>query len=140
LKNIALNHDTTGRSVLAEYTPIFASNEKGEGIVSEYPPDSQQEDSIQPALHVLEEHGHTVHRVPGLDPIVYDDINTMPNYANGVIVNQAALAPACNREEDEIVSGILRDYGYEVFPIDCSNVILTNCGIHCISKTVPALS
>jgi len=106
-------------------------------IVSEYPHHTPQAASIEPALRVLKAHNHTVHRVPGLEPIVHDDINTMPNYANGVIINQIALVPAYQRKEDEIVSRILRDYGYQVFPIDCSEVILTNSGIHCISKTIP---
>jgi hypothetical protein len=244
LEKVKLNHDTPGRSILAEYTPIFAENEKGEGnglifqtpcldnaaelkrfserftarlgfqlldtgfdfatahlwanedvvllsegsfkgedqeaklrffadhfpeqsfhvvpplagdvtndldmvlwpiapkvwIVSEYPSHTPQAASIEPALQVLQEYQHTVHRVPGLEPIVYDDINTMPNYANGVIINQVALVPAYQRKEDEVIVGILKNYGYQVLPIDCSNVILTNCGIHCISKTVPAIS
>jgi hypothetical protein len=106
-------------------------------ILSEYPAHSPQADSIEPTLRVLKEHQHTVHRVPGLEPIVYEDINTMPNYANGVIVNQVALVPAYQRKEDEVVTGLLKDYGYRVIPIDCTNVILTNSGIHCISKTIP---
>lgn len=106
-------------------------------IVSEYPLHTPQADSIEPALQVLKEHNHTVHRVPGLEPIIYDDINTMPNYANGVILNQIALVPAYQRKEDEVVSRIVSAYGYQVFPIDCSDIILANSAIHCISKTVP---
>ena len=244
LENVKVNHNTPGRSILAEYVPIFCENEKGEGvglifqspflddsvalkhfserltaslgfqlvdtgfgfgtahlsanedvvllsdcdfkgedrearlkffsenfpdqsfhvvpslagditkdldmylwpiapkvwIVSEYPSTTPQAASIEPALQVLQEHTHTVHREPGLEHIAYDDINTMPNYVNGVIINQVALVPAYQRKEDEVILGILRDYGYQVLPIDCSNVILTNCGIHCISKTVPSIS
>jgi len=106
-------------------------------IVSEYPAHSPQEASIAPTLRVLEEQGHAVHRVPGLEHIQYDDIDTMPNYANGVLLNRLALAPAYQREEDDVVQGILRDYGYDVVAIDCRNVILTNSALHCISKTVP---
>jgi len=106
-------------------------------VVSEYPAHTPQAESIAPALQTLKEHQHILHRVPGLEPVIYDDINTMPNYANGVILNRAAFVPAYQRKEDEIVAGILRDYGYEVFPIDCSNIILSNSGIHCISKTAP---
>ncbi len=109
-------------------------------IVSEFPAHTPQAESIAPALQVLKEHRHTVHPVPGLEPIIYDDINTLSNYANGVIVNQAALAPVYQREEDQVVLGILEDCGYQVFPIDCSQVILSNSGLHCISKTVPAKS
>jgi N-dimethylarginine dimethylaminohydrolase len=36
------------------------------------------------------------------------------------------------------VQGILRDYGFTVLPIDCTQIILTQSGIHCISKTIPA--
>jgi hypothetical protein len=107
-------------------------------IVSEYPSHTPQADSVQPALKTLAAHGHTVHRVPGLGPIVRDDVNTVPNYANGAIINQAALVPAYQLKEDDVASRILRDYGYEVFPIDCSNVILSNAGVHCMSRTVPA--
>ena len=107
-------------------------------IASEYPAGLPQVESMEPALQVLNDYGHVIHRVPGLEPIIHDDINTMPNYANGVILNQAALVPAYQREEDGIVQGILEDHGFQVFPIDCRQVILTNSGVHCISKTVPA--
>jgi hypothetical protein len=106
-------------------------------MASEYSPDTPQADSIEPAIQALKKHNHTIHRVPGLEPIIYDDINTMPNYANGVIINQTALVPAYQCKEDDIAASILKGYGYQVFPIDCSNIILSNCGIHCISKTVP---
>jgi agmatine/peptidylarginine deiminase len=107
-------------------------------VVSEYPARSPQANSIEPALQILRDHHHTVHRVPGLEPIIYEDINTMPNYANGVIINGAALVPQYGCQEDEIVAGILRDHGYEVIPIDSSRIILSNSAVHCISKTVPA--
>ena len=107
-------------------------------IASEYPAGSPQAESMEPALRVLNDYGHIVHRVPGLEPIIHDDINTMPNYANGVILNQAALVPAYQQEEDGTVQSILKDLGFQVFPIDCRQVILTNSGVHCISKTVPA--
>ena len=107
-------------------------------VVSEYPTGSPQADSIEPTLRVLRDHHHVVHRVPGLEPIIYDDINTMPNYANGVLLNGAALVPKYERKEDEVAAGILKDHGYEVIPIDSSSIILSNSAIHCISKTVPA--
>lgn len=107
-------------------------------IVSEYAPGTAQAESIAPALAILQRYGHSVHRVPGLEAIIHDDVNTMPNYANGVILNGIALAPAYQRREDEIVTHILESYGYIVKPIDCSQVILSNSGVHCISKTVPA--
>ena len=88
-------------------------------------------------MEILLAHGHMVNRVPSLEPIIYDDINTMPNYANGVIVNHAALVPAYGRKEDEVIQHILRDYGYEVLPIDCRDIILSNGAVHCVSKTVP---
>ena len=106
-------------------------------IVSEYPAQTPQAASIAPACAVLARHGHTVHRVPGLPPIIEDDINTIPNYANGVILNQAALVPAYGRAEDVVVQTILQRYGYTVLPINCNDIILTNSAIHCISKTVP---
>jgi agmatine/peptidylarginine deiminase len=95
-------------------------------IVSEYPDGSPQDASIAPALKALTEQRHTIHRVPGLEPLIYDDINAMPNYANGVITNGAALVPQYNRKEDEVVCGILKDYGYAALPIDCSEIILSH--------------
>ncbi len=109
-------------------------------IASEYPSGSPQAESMEPALRVLRDHEHILHRVPGLDPIRNDDINTMPNYANGVVLSQAALVPAYQRPEDAIVQEILQDLGFIVLPIDCSQVILSNSGVHCISKTVPKLT
>ncbi len=106
-------------------------------IISQYPAGSAQEHSITPALEVLAFYGHTVHRVPGLEPIIYDDINTMPNYANGVILNRLALVPAYGRKEDSLVVDILRGYGFAVEQIDCSDIILSNSGIHCISMVIP---
>ncbi len=108
-------------------------------IVSEYPAGTPQAESIKPALRVLREHGHSVYRVPGLEAIRYDDVDTMPNYANGALVNGVALVPAYQRPEDVVVQEILEGFGYEVCPIDCSRLILSNSGIHCITKTVPAL-
>jgi hypothetical protein len=106
-------------------------------IVSQYPAGSAQEQSIAPALEALAHHGHTVQRVPGLEPLVYDDINTMPNYANGILLNRLALVPAYGRKEDQVVVDILRGYGFEVAQIDCSEIILSNSAIHCISIVVP---
>ena len=62
----------------------------------------------------------------------------MPNYANGVILNHATLVPAYRRQEDAVVQRILRGYGYEVLPVDCAGIILSNSAVHCGSKTVPA--
>jgi len=106
-------------------------------IVSQYPAGSAQEQSIAPALKALAFRGHTIHRVPGLESLIYDDINTMPNYANGVILNRLALVPAYGRKEDSVVVDILRGYGFSVEQIDCSDIILSNSGIHCISTVVP---
>ncbi|MBL7127418.1 MAG: agmatine deiminase family protein [Ignavibacteria bacterium] len=106
-------------------------------IVSEYPEGSMQAVSIEPAIETLHKYNQTIHRVPGLERIVYDDINTIPNYTNGIIINNAALCPAYNRPEDDIIVKILEEYGYDVYPINCQDIILTQCGIHCISKSVP---
>ena len=106
-------------------------------IVSEYPEGSKQAVSIEPAIETLHKYNHTIHRVPGLERIFYNDINTIPNYTNGIIINNAALCPAYNRPEDDIIVKILEEYGYDVYPINCQDIILTQCGIHCISKSVP---
>jgi hypothetical protein len=110
---------------------------QGEWVVSEYALKSEQAGSLEPTLKILEEYEQRIHRVPGLEPIIRDDINTMPNYANGVLLNQAALVPFYGCPEDSIIVGIMENLGYEVFPIDCSDVILSNAGVHCLSKTLP---
>ncbi|MBD3369450.1 hypothetical protein GF402_03695 [Candidatus Fermentibacteria bacterium] len=61
----------------------------------------------------------------------------MPNYANGILVNGMALFPAYGRPEDDVVGNALQEQGFEAIPIDCRDVILSNSGVHCISKTVP---
>ncbi len=106
-------------------------------LVSQYPENTPQEQSVRPAIQRIKEHGHEVIRIPGLDRIAYDDVNTMPNYANGVLINGCALYPSYCQPEDEIVGEILKANGLEAIPIDCRNVILTQSGLHCISKTVP---
>ena len=106
-------------------------------LVSQYSVNSPQELSVQPAIHRIEEHGHEVIRIPGLDKIAYDDVNTMPNYANGILIDDCALYPSYNKPEDEIMGEILRANGFEAIPIDCRDIILSNSGLHCISKTVP---
>ncbi len=72
-----------------------------------------------------------------MDRIAYDDVNTMPNYANGILINGCALYPSYCKPEDEIVGEVLRANGLEAIPIDCRDIILTQSGLHCISKTVP---
>jgi len=106
-------------------------------LASQYPENTPQEQSVLPAIRRIEEHGHEVIRIPGLDRIAYDDVNTMPNYANGVLINGCALYPSYCKPEDEIVGEILRVNGLDAIPIDCRDIILTQSGLHCISKTVP---
>ncbi len=106
-------------------------------LVSSYPENSPQEHSVLPAIHSIEEHGHKAIRIPGLDRIAYDDVNTMPNYSNGILINGCALYPSYSQPEDEIVGEILRANGLDAIPIDCKDIILSNSGLHCISKTVP---
>ena len=106
-------------------------------LVSSYPENSPQEQSVQPAICRIMEHNHEVIRIPGLDRIAYDDVNTMPNYANGILINGSALYPSYRRSEDDTVGKILEENGFEAIPIDCTEIILSNSGLHCISKTVP---
>jgi agmatine/peptidylarginine deiminase len=111
----------------------------GVWIISDYPKNSEQAETISYAVNVLKELGHTVHYVPGLERIRYEDINTFPNYTNCVILNNAVLVPSYLRKEDEVIKGILSDYGFEAFPIDSRDIILSNSGPHCISKTIPEI-
>ena len=106
-------------------------------ILSDYPHNSPQGKSILFTKNILRELGHTIHVVPGLERICYDDINTIPNYTNCIILNNAVLVPAYNRKEDICIRGILSDYGFDVFPIDSRDIVLTNSVLHCISKTLP---
>lgn len=106
-------------------------------LVSRYPENTPQELSVQPAIHRIKEYGHEVIRIPGLNRIAYDDVNTMPNYANGILINNCALYPSYCQPEDKIMGEILKANGFEAIPIDCRNIILSNSGLHCISKTVP---
>ena len=109
----------------------------GKWLVSEYTEGSTQEQSVQPAICRIMEHGHEVIRIPGLNQIRYDDVNTMPNYANGILINGYALYPSYCRSEDEAVGEILEENGFDATPIDCTDIILSNSGLHCITKTVP---
>ena len=109
-------------------------------IISNYPQNSPQGKSITFTKNILKELGHTVHSVPGLERICYGDINTFPNYTNCIILNNAVLVPSYNRKEDRYIQGILSDYGFEVFPIDSRDIVLTNSVLHCISRTLPVLS
>lgn len=111
----------------------------GVWLISEYPQGTPQARSIAPAVEVLERVGHEVFPIPGLARLAYDDINTIPNYANGILLNNVALCPKYNCPQDEIVVGLLERFGYEVHPVDCSDIILSNSGLHCISKTVPKI-
>ncbi len=110
----------------------------GTWLVSEYPEGTQQAESVDQSVRVIREHGHRVLRLPGLERIRKGDVNTMPNYANGVLVNGRALYPAYGRPEDGRVGDLLASLGLKPVPIDSRTIILTQSGPHCISKTVPA--
>lgn len=104
-------------------------------IASEYPPGTPQAASVDLAVRILKDHQHTVYLVPVLEPV--GEGQATPNYSNGVIVNQAALVPSYQRKEDDDVAGILREHHYTVYPIDCSSLILSGCGLRRIVKTAP---
>jgi len=106
-------------------------------IGSEYPSGSPQAEAMAPILRRLRQHGHTVHPVPGLAPLVFDDVKTTPTYTNGVILNSAALIPVYNRPEDHVAIDLMNRLGFEVCPVDCSDVILSGGAIHCMSCVVP---
>ncbi|MBN2586935.1 MAG: agmatine deiminase family protein [Candidatus Fermentibacteraceae bacterium] len=107
-------------------------------LVSRYPEGTPQEVSVRPSLEAIRIHGHEAVMIPGLPPIRYGDVNTMPNYANGILVNGTALFPSYDRTEDEQVGRMLESMGYEAIPVDCRKIIESNSGLHCISKTVPS--
>lgn len=109
----------------------------GVWIVSEYAPGSAQAISVAPAVAFLQDHGHEIRWVPGLPRIAHDDVDTMPNYVNGILVNGLALVPAYRRSEDAVVQTLLADLGYETQAVDCRTIIESNSALHCISKTVP---
>lgn len=107
-------------------------------LVSQYPDGTPQEISVRPAIEAIRNHGHEALMIPGLPRIKYDDVNTMPNYANGILLNGKALCPSYSRPEDEVVPGLLEKLGYEAVPVDCRRIIESNSGLHCISKTLPS--
>ena len=109
----------------------------GVWIVSQYAPGSAQAISVAPAVAFLQDHGHEIRWVPGLPRIAHDDVDTMPTYVNGILVNGLALVPAYARAEDAVVRTLLADLGYETQAVDCRTIIESNSALHCISKTVP---
>jgi len=107
-------------------------------ISSQYPSGTDQAKSVRTVQEELRRRGHTVHLVPGLERIQYDDIDALPGYPESVLLGDAALVPSYGRPEDEAIQGILKDYGLTVYPVDCRQVCLTGVALHGISKTLPA--
>ena len=106
-------------------------------IVSKYPNNSLQERSISKTISLLQELGHTIHFVPGLENIKYNDINTMPNYTNCIMINDLVLVPEYKRDEDRKIKDILENYGFKVKGIDSRKIVESNSVLHCISRTLP---
>ena len=106
-------------------------------ILPDYPQNSLQYESTKYALNILNDLKHTVHLVPGLHRIKHEDIDAIPNYANSLLINKLAFVPAYALKSDEIIQGILKDYGYKVIPIDCRRIISSSAALHCITKTIP---
>jgi hypothetical protein len=109
----------------------------GVWLLSRYPDGTPQEESVIPSMEAILGHGHEVVRIPGLPGIRHDDVDSMPNYANGILLNGTALFPSYGRREDDLVAGILESLGYSAVPVGCGRIIESNSGLHCISKTLP---
>ena len=110
----------------------------GTWLVSQYSKGSSREESVFPSVQAIRNHGHRVVRLPGLDHIVEGDVDTMPNYANGVLLNGRALYPIYGRREDEVTASLLESLGLEAVPVWSGEIIRSNSGPHCICKTVPS--
>lgn len=106
-------------------------------VISEYPDNTLQRKTIDKTVSLLKGLGHTIHFVPGLDNIKHDDIDTMPNYTNSIILNDLILVPEYAREEDAVIKNILKIYGFEIKGIDSRKIVESNSVLHCISKTLP---
>ena len=106
-------------------------------IGSEYPAGTPQAEALAPTLRLLREHGHTVLPVPGLPVLIFDDVRTTPTYTNGVILNSAAVVPVYGRPEDFVVKALLNRLGFEVYPVNCSDVIPSGGAIHCMASVLP---
>lgn len=116
---------------------ILPVNEKT-WITSKYANGSIEAKSIEYIQRSLIEKGYDMIFLPGLDLIKYNDINTIPSYTNIIILNNIVLIPSFNQKDDFYVKDIFKEMGFEVFSIDCSDIILANTGLHCLSKTIPA--
>ncbi len=103
-------------------------------ISANYEKNPAQNKVIKNVISILEKRNHIVHQVSGLEPIVYDDVNTLPNYQNSVIINEIALVPSFNRAEDIEIQNIFKSYGFLVYAIDCSKIVESNALLHCISR------
>ena len=106
-------------------------------IISRYPENSLQESSILRTISLLQNLGHTIHFVPGLENIKYNDIDTMPNYTNCIMINDLVLVPEYKRYEDRVIKDILETHGFKVKGIDSRKIVESNSVLHCISKTLP---
>ncbi|GEM_PF-2950618 len=106
-------------------------------IVSQYPKGSDQRTAIDKTVSILKDLGHQIHFVPGLKIIKYDDIDTMPNYVNSIILNDLVLVPEYKIGEDSFIKEILISYGFEVAGIDSRKIVESNSVLHCISRTLP---
>lgn len=108
-------------------------------VIANYNIESPQAKSVEYAYKILKDLGHTVHFIDNPDKISYQDIYTYPSYCNCIILNKAVIVPSFHRKEDDTIKGIFKDYGFDVYQVDCTDIVLANCGPHCISKTLPAL-
>jgi hypothetical protein len=106
-------------------------------IAAEYPAGSPRAVAMEPALNFLRERGHSIHRVPGLEPLERDGAKGLPSYTHGLIVNGLALVPQYGRAEDEAVKTILSRHGYGLVPLDCTDLSLAGLGLRTLVKTVP---
>lgn len=103
-------------------------------ISADYGENSVQNSVIDYVISLLKERKHIVHQIPGLKSVVYDDINTLPNYQNSIIINNIAIVPAYNIVQDLEIQNLLREYNFEVHAINCSKLIESNAALHCISR------
>lgn len=107
-------------------------------IAGEYPAGSRQAESVEPALRILREHGHTLQRVPGLEPLEREGVQALPVYTGGLTVNGLAVVPQYGRAEDGAVRDILKEYGYRLARVDATNLALAGTSMRALFKLVPA--
>jgi hypothetical protein len=106
-------------------------------LLTEFPPGDPARVVTEVVKDLLRANGQDYDSLPALPPIVRDDVNCRPNYANALLVNGVAIVPSFGEASDETAEGVFRQFGYRTHAIDARQIVESNSIFHCMSKTVP---